>query len=223
MNMKLTVIGIAAIAALASASQAAVLANWTFETSLPATSGPFAAELGVNAASSFASGTTGGTYSNPVGNGSAESYSSNGWNVGEYYQFTTSTTGYDGVLVAFDQVSSGTGPQDFELSYSTDGTTFTSAGAYVVLANASPNNWSSGTPITSTTYTYDLSAITALDNQPTIYLRLINTTTDAASGSGLVAATGTSRVDNVVIAVPEPTTLGLLAGLGVTALRRRGR
>ncbi len=82
--MKNCVLAIAALATIAgSATAATTLAQWTFETSLPLTSGPHAAEGGVNAGpSSPASGfhTSGATaYSNPVGNGSAESFSSNNW------------------------------------------------------------------------------------------------------------------------------------------------
>ena len=116
----------ATLAALAVASVAsgAVVANWTFETSIPTAAGPYAAEAGVNAASSFASGfhTSSATvYSNPAGNGSVESFSSNNWTTGDYYQFTTSTVGYQNITIQWDQTGSGTGPRDFGLFYSVDG------------------------------------------------------------------------------------------------------
>ena len=71
-----------ALAGVASARPSSTdgnLAAWTFETSVPVNGGPHQAEGGVFAASSTALGATGGTYSNPVGNGSLESFSSNGW------------------------------------------------------------------------------------------------------------------------------------------------
>jgi hypothetical protein len=214
------------IGASATAARAATLASWTFETSVPATAGPHAAEVGAGAASGFHATST--VYSNPVGNGSAESFSSNGWGVGDYYQFQISTTGFQDIQISWDQTSSSTGPRDFALQYSTNGTTFTNFGSdYVVLANASPNPvWNSTTssPIYSTSQ--DLSSIGAIENVATVYFRLTNTSTVAVNGS-TVAGTGTNRVDNVTIsgiAVPEPSSM-VLAGLGmlgaVLALRRR--
>src|SRR5436190_10364531 len=43
------------------------------------------------------------TWSNPVGNGSAKSLSSNSWSVGDYYQFSFSTTGYSAINITWDQ------------------------------------------------------------------------------------------------------------------------
>ena len=95
------------------------LAVWTFETSLPATAGPHAAEGGINAgAGSPASGfhaSASVVYSNPAGNGSAESFSSTFWSVGDYWQFSTSSVGYTDIHLAWDQASSNTGPRDFVL------------------------------------------------------------------------------------------------------------
>ncbi len=85
-----------AVAALVAASSlqahADVIADWTFETSAPVTAGPFSPEIGAGSASGFHSGTT--TYSSPVGNGSSHSFSSNGWSVGDYYQFQVSATNF---------------------------------------------------------------------------------------------------------------------------------
>ncbi|MBX3358979.1 MAG: PEP-CTERM sorting domain-containing protein [Phycisphaeraceae bacterium] len=224
-SRKMAFVAGAVCAALAGAANADVIANWTFETSLPDTAGPYAAEAGANAASSFASGfhATSTTYSNPVGNGSAESYSSNAWSLGDYYQFTTSTLGYTSITISFDQSSSNTGPRDYNLMWSTNGTTFTQLGStYAVLANASPNPvWSSGTY--QPAYTFGpIAATSALDNQATIYFRLVQASTVSANG-GTVAATGTDRVDNVIISgtVPAPGAVALLGMGGLLAARRR--
>jgi hypothetical protein len=215
-----------------SGSQAAIIANWTFETSAPATAGPIAPEIGGGTAS--ASVTTGGTVSSPAGNGSAHSFSANGWNPNEYFQFQVSTIGFTGISISWDQVSSGTGPRDFGLFYSTDGANFTQFGAsYVVLANAAPNPvWNSTTASGLYSYASDLSSIAALDNLAAVYFRLVDLSTVSASG-GTVGTTGTDRVDNVLIsgaAVPEPSTwvagalLALPFGLhGVRYLRSRKR
>jgi len=209
-------------------ARAALIAGWTFESSLPLTAGPHVAEAGLQAgtapATGFrASGTT--AYSNPAGNGSAESFSSNNWTtVGDYYQFQVNLTGYGSATITWDQTRSSTGPSAFDLQYSIDGSTFNTISSYTVLNNAAsagppvvPGAWNSTTnyPV----YTFGPTSLTAaVDNQATVYVRLRSRAT-AASG-------GTNRVDNVLInaqQIPEPSAFALL-GLsvaGVTFVRRR--
>jgi hypothetical protein len=182
------------IPAFAVASVPSTIAQWTFEASLPATSGPFSPEAGSGSASGYHAGAS--TYSNPAGNGSAHSFSSNTWAVGDYYQFKASTTGFTGISVTWNQISSGTGPKDFSLLYSTDGTNFSSViASYAVLANSTPNTWSTATPTSTSSYSFDFSGITALDNQSTVYFRLRDLDT-ASAGGATVAPAGTDRVDN---------------------------
>ena len=94
---------------IAGVAHADTLADWTFESSIPATSGPFAAEIGTGAASGHHASTS--TYSSPAGNGSAHSFSSNTWAAGDYYQFSTSTLGDSAISLSFDQTSSSTGTE----------------------------------------------------------------------------------------------------------------
>lgn len=223
--MKISVLAVSLVAGLAATANADDLARWTFETSQPATAGPHLAEAGVYSGLSQASGSHAGaaTYSTPTGNGSARSYSSNTWAIGDYYQFTTSTLGYSGISITLDQTSSNTGPRDFVIQWSIDGSSFTNLGSqYSVLANAAPNNvWTAGTPRPE----FNIGNFTgpaALDNKATVYFRVrMNTNTSANGGS--VAAGGTDRVDNVVISgtVPTPGTMGLMGLAGLVSLRRR--
>ena len=198
------------------------IAQWTFETSLPATAGPFSPEVGSGSASGFHAGAA--TYSNPVGNGSSHSFSANTWAVNDYWQFQVNTTGFNNVALAWDQTSSNTGPRDFQLQYSTNGTTFTNFGAaYMVLANAAPNPvWNATTGSALYNFSFDLSSISALNNLATAYFRLLDTSTVSANG-GAVAAAGSDRVDNFIVtaapvsAVPLPAAAWLF-GSGILAL-----
>lgn len=212
----------------ASAESAVTLAQWTFETSAPASSGSFAPETGAGSASAFhTSAST--AYSSPAGNGSAHSFSSNNWSVGDYYQFKLNTTGYEAVAVKWDQTSSNTGPKDFKLQYSTDGAAFTDLTSYSVLANASPNTpWSATGSVNSAyTLTEDLAAISGLNNQASVTFRLVLADTTPAGASATFGSGGTDRIDNFTVTgavIPEPSTYAVLLGLaslGFVAWRRK--
>jgi len=100
------------------------LANWTFETSSPSSSGPYAPESGTQTATAearcvHASSST--VYAANQGNGSGRSFWANTWAVGDYFEFRISTVGVSGIQLSFDQTSSGGGPRDFKISYSTMG------------------------------------------------------------------------------------------------------
>jgi len=225
MNRAVQAVAIAAFVTFGFASSAAhadTIATWTFETSIPLTAGAFAPEVGSGSALGLhTSGST--AYSSPVGNGSAHSFSSTNWAVGDYYQFRVNTTGFSGITLSWDQASSNTGPKNFKLAYSTNGTTFTDFAPYSVIANATPNpTWSSSTALSLYTFTQNLSSITALDGQSNVFFRLIDTSTVSANG-GTVAATGTDRVDNFIVsgapiaATPIPAAIWLL-GSGLLSL-----
>ena len=139
MKLKKLLSGIAAAVLSASAAHATTIATWTFETSQPGVvDGPAApgagiyitnitAEVGTGTASGLHAGAA--TYSSPAGNGSSHSFSGNTWAVGDFYQFAVSTVGAQNIQVSYDQTSSGTGPGQFYLAYSTDGVNFTVASA----------------------------------------------------------------------------------------------
>jgi hypothetical protein len=204
-----------------SVVQAQTIAQWTFETSVPATAGPFNPEVGSGSASGIHAGAA--VYSSPAGNGSSHSFSANTWAVGDSWRFEVSTLNFNNVGLSWDQTSSGTGPRDFNLDYSlNNGATWTTVLSYSVLANGgAPNaSWNATTSSSAYTFTPDLAGVA--DNQASVWFRLINTDTVSASG-GTVGSGGTDRIDNVIVAVPEPTSLSLMGGFGLLAwaLNRR--
>ncbi len=219
------------VAGLNTASFGATLSGWTFETNTPAdvtdaAIGPtVASESGLYAG--LFVGVHAGALSDwttPAGNGSANSYSAVRWATGDYFQFTSSSVGYKDVAVSFDAIGSGGGPRDFKLQYSTGGAYADVAGAaYSLIENASPNTWTSGAAVPTTSYSFNLTAIPALNEQATIAFRLVTTSNTSING-GTVGTAGSSRVDNVVVsatAVPEPAMLGLLGLMSLLGLRRR--
>jgi hypothetical protein len=224
-------IGLISLMALAPADvRADTLANWTFETNPPADS---TGAIGPSVGADNGTGSFGGVHvsaasmwTTPSGAAaSANSYSSDHWGGtagnqnANYYQFNTTSTGYEDINVSFAVMGSNTGPKNFQFAYSTDNSAYTNFGsAYVVPANFS-------------TVSFDLSSVGALDNQATIYFRLLQI--DSVSiANGTVGTGGTSRVDNIVVsasqiqsaAVPLPLAAwGGLVLIGGTGLVKRWR
>lgn len=223
--------------ALAGAVQqgvAATLAGFTFETSLSAGNstgttaaggvfGPLAAEVGTGSAYGQHLLTTTG-FSSPSGNGSLHSFSSNGWSAGDNYEFRVPTTGYQDIIVSYDQTRSGTGPNEFNFQYSTNGTTFSNFGSLYTLAGT---GWNPTTAATAAgnSFLFDLSAIPDVEDAALVYFRI--TSNGINSSGGTVATGGTNRIDNVFVTgteIPEPTTgMALLTIAGASALIRRRR
>jgi len=208
-----------------------VLFDWTFESSYTSITGasadlgPIAADLGSGLITGHhASSAT--VWSSPTGNGSSHSLAANNWSVGDYFQFRLDAAGFSAVVLDWDQASSNTGPRDFVLQYSTDNSTYTQFdGTLSVLANASIGTrtfWTTGNYQSDYHFSLDLSAVSAIENQSTVYFRLVDNSNSSANGAS-VSTSGTSRIDNFTFVVPEPSTL-VLVSLGFAALlanRRR--
>lgn len=201
------------------------IAQWTFETSVPTTAGPIVPEIGSGEGTAFHSD-SGTAFSNPYGNGSAESWSANHWSVNDYWQFQVSTLGFKDISVSFDQYGSSTGPRNFGLFWSVDGAAFTQFGTSYTVTDGS---WSSSTAHSGYSHLYDLSTITDLNNSSDIYFRLMNLSTANISG-GTVGSSGADRIDNFTVCgtaelsdVPDslPLHFAAVALVGVFAFTRR--
>ena len=198
-----------------------VLAAWGFEgvtttgtATTPTITGSPVADSGVLTAGSSFTGFHANAltvWSNFAGNGSSKSFSAEHWGVGDYYQFSFSTSGYSALSITWDQTGSGTGPRDFKVQYSTNGTTFTDASGTNSTYAVTTQTWStSGSPNAASRRTLDLSGVSSLANQSTVYIRLVVTSTASISG-GTIGTGGTQRLDNFTVSgtatggTPTPT------------------
>ena len=234
MKNRVILASVVAFTLVAASVKAQTIAQWTFESQVTTNivegagvSSPLLTpETGTGAANGVHA--TAATYSFPAGDvdptlapsitTSSHSFSANGWSVGDYFQFSTSTLGSSGVQVGWDQTGSNTGPRDFQLSYSLDGgSTFTVPGSTYSLAFFS---WiATATLGNNESQTFG----GAIDNQASVIFRISDMSTTSING-GAIGVAGTDRVDNfTVFAVPEPSTVALVgAGLiGMLAMRRR--
>ncbi|MBX3375268.1 MAG: hypothetical protein KF817_15680 [Phycisphaeraceae bacterium] len=206
-------------AATPAAAGPVALATWSFEMSVPAHAGPHEADEGFYAGSSLLtmwSADAAAVYTNPTGNGSAESFAKNRWSAGDFVQFSVPTSGFSGLSVSFDQTRTSTAPASFALQWSVDGSTFTD-----LLASYTVDvvGWSASTRNAQSVF--GPTAVPSLaDDRPLVHFRLV-ALEDATGATGLV------RFDNITVTantVPAPGALALLLGsMMVTGAPRRRR
>jgi len=136
-----------------------------------------------------------------IGNGSTKSLSASNWSVNDYFQFKVSTLGYDSILLTFEQTSSNTGPREFKLQYSFDGSSYTDVSNYTVpyfVASATTYAWSTAFHQTQSSVSFDFKNDVNFRDKTQIFFRLVMRTTTSING-GVVGSTGTSRIDNITI------------------------
>jgi hypothetical protein len=218
--------------AFAAAASAQLIAGWTIDTGLPTGTGlPIQSSYTYGAAESGALAGSASTslfgvhanpqtaWTSPAGNGSQYSLSSNRWASGDYYQIDLSTSGFSNIAVSWDQARSSTGPQFFDLMYSTDGGAnwVTALAGYEVLRPGG-----GGVPGTRSSSTYDPQYTSTfvfgaeLDDQATLSIRFMA----ASEPSGI---SGSNRIDNIFVeSIPAPGAIAVLGLAGLASRRRRG-
>ena len=194
----------------AFAGGSATLAQWNFNASnlTPSTGSGTAAPVGGATTQSFASGA-----------GSSDTAgTNNAWNVTTWaaqstqdkergVEFSVSTAGVSGISLKFDQRNSSSGPREFILQYSTDGSTFTDYATYTRTVDS----------VWFNNQTVDLSAVTAINNNANFKFRLVASFTGEPGtvydGTGGAYSTGgTSRFDMVTV---SNTSAPLLPTVGI--------
>jgi len=229
---------------IATAAQAVTVVQWTFEGDV------LTPDIGTGTAENFG----GTTFSFAAGNGGGR-----GWNTTSYpaqstgsgtagVQFAVPTVGYEGITINFDHRASGTASRWAQIEYTTD------VSATIPVWTVAGNNAGGISPHDNFySFSFDLSAVTAIDDNPNFAFRIVsifspqafnqNATIsheadeaymranaqatyppDAGVGTGNYGAAGTWRFDNVTVSAVVPEpSTALLGGLGLLALLRRRR
>jgi len=151
------------------------------------------------------------------GHGSDNALRANRWTKEDYYEFTVSTLGFESIQLDWNMTRSTTGPEPWKLSYSVNGVDFKDFDTFVL----GTSEWRPGGAPPASTYSFDLSGITEINNQPNAFFRL-TADDNGDHWQGIV------RIDNFsVTAIPEPKMVGVVTGLiaiaGVIGCRIRRR
>src|ERR1051326_3328403 len=143
--MKATLPLFCSIALISLSSRADTPALWTFEASVPPTTVGYSnlvvsPDIGAGSLSGHHANVA-TTFGTATGNGSSNCLSANYWASGDYWLIQVSTLGYKDLHLSFDQGANPTGPTNFTLAYSTDGSSFTTFFSYRVLSMNFNGNW----------------------------------------------------------------------------------
>lgn len=140
-----------------------------------------------------------------------------------WIEFAAGTTGYQNIVISWEQRWSNTAANTVLLQLTSDGVNWTD---YTTYQAGGANNFYS--------YTFDLTGVAGVDNNPLFGFRLlpeVDPTTGelkAAGPTSTFSTNGTWRFDNVTLRgeeippVPEPMTMALVgSGLAIVAAIRR--
>jgi hypothetical protein len=195
------------LAAGTRASAQVPILYYDFENNTTRTTFENAVEQSVNGGSGALSRLSSGTITGPAGagtyNGGAAAgvaASTSSWQSAtidpgtaatDYFQFTVNTTGFSQVSLTFDNQASATGPASVGLMYSTNGTNFTA------VAPVPTGNAGFSTPV------FDLSGVSAVDNQTSVTIRIYayagNADDRSAEGRSAFTTGGTFKIDNLTV------------------------
>lgn len=187
-SLPLLTFGIFAAVLFTSFISALTLADWTFEDSTrnPSTN-LILASLNVN---------TGATETYSPGNAPSPTYalSSSSWDIGDNFEISMNSVGYENLILKFDEKASAEGPTQFKIQYSSDGITFNDLTGSVTSTSLNFG--------TNPMHPFDFSSITSIDNKNNIKLRIVSTTNASYPQ-------GTWRIDNLRVegtAISTPPT-----------------
>ena len=215
----------------ASSASAELVVGWTITTAFPTGAG----NVPTGTTYSVGAGDTGAltagsnlrsvhalaaaTYTSPAGNGSQFAFSSNNWSPNDFYEATFSTVGFSTLSISWDQARSSTGPAPFKVLVSTDGVNFSEVFTYSVLQSGgggAPGTWSTTTY--NALYTNSIDFDASVNDRELVVVRFQNAATTVSTASG------TNRIDNVMVngtLVPAPGAIAILGVAGLVLRRRR--
>ncbi|MDR1698862.1 MAG: hypothetical protein LBR75_03445, partial [Prevotellaceae bacterium] len=181
----------------------ATIAQWNgYEQGTQPAGGIFLATSGTNANNGVATLTRDGA--GVISNTPADLVAtSRAWAEGGYWMTTFNTLGYDNLKLTSRQMGSGTGPRDFELEYSVE------PDVWLPVPNAGPIVV--GTSYAATTGSpAGLALPVEMNNQASVSLRWIVSSTTNISGDALSGTAGTNRLDATIsgkISLPALTAM----------------